>query len=149
MRQVRSIVRALSLSLLLLGCGAESGSAAGGGGAEATFPDAPLMVVKTDHGALSFEVRTSPSQPPTRGLITVEIVATDVDGKPVDGLDLTVQPWMPQMGHGASTKPTIEAKGRGRYVVSHVACFMPGRWELRTAIAGAVNDSATVAFQIQ
>jgi hypothetical protein len=81
-------------------------------------------------------------------LFTVEIVATDADGKPVDGLDLAVRPWMPDMGHGASTKPSIEAKGDGHYVVSHVACVMPGRWELRTSIAGAVNDSATVALQI-
>jgi hypothetical protein len=147
MRQVMSI--GLALSLVLLGCSVESTSGAGGGGAEATFPSAPLMVVESDHGALSFEVRTSPAQPPSRGLIAVEIVATDANGKPVDGLDLAVQPWMPQMGHGASTKPTIEAKGDGRYVVSHVACFMPGRWELRTAITGAVKDSATVAFQIQ
>ena len=142
------IIVGLALSLLLLGCSVESGSGAGGGGGEATFPAEPLMVLKTDHGGLSFEVRTSPVQPPTRGLITVEIVATDADGSPVDGLDLTVQPWMPQMGHGASTKPSIEAKGDGHYVVSRVACFMPGQWELRTSIAGAVKDSATVTFQI-
>ena len=149
MRQVISV--GLALSLLLLGCSLESGSGAGaggGGGGEATFPAAPLMVVKSDHGALSFEVRTSPVQPPTRGLITVEILATDANDEPVDGLDLAVQPWMPQMGHGASTKPSIDAKGEGRYVISHVACFMPGRWELRMSIAGAVKDSATVAFQI-
>ena len=141
----------LALSLLMLGCSVESSSGAGGGGGgggAATFPSEPLLVQKTDHGALSFEVRTSPAQPPSRGLTTVEIVVTDADGMPVDGLDLAVQPWMPEMGHGASTKPSIEAKGDGHYVVSRVAFFMPGRWELRTSIAGAVKDSATVAFQI-
>ena len=140
----------LALSLLLLGCGAESsGSAgAGGGGSETTFPSDALATLKTDHGALSFEVRTAPAQPPKRGLFSVEIVATDADGKPVDGLDLAVQPWMPEMGHGASTKPSIEAMGDGHYVVSNVAFVMPGRWELRTSIAGAVKDSATVPFQI-
>lgn len=145
MRNVISV--GLALGLLLLGCTGESGTAAGGG-AEPTFPAAPLMTLKTDHGALSLEVRTAPVQPPPRGLFTVELVATDMNGKPVDGLDLGVQPWMPQMGHGASTKPSIEAKGDGHYVISDVACSMPGRWELRTTIAGAVQDSATVAFQI-
>ena len=145
MRQVISV--GLALAWLLLGCGGESSSGAGGG-ADVVFPADPLTTLKSDHGALAFEVRTAPQQPPARGLSTVEIVATDGAGKPVDGLVLAVQPWMPEMGHGASTKPSIEAKGDGHYVVSHVACVMPGRWELRTSIAGAVNDSATVTFQI-
>ena len=140
------ISAALALSMLALGCSGEA-SSAGSGGAEATFPAEPLATVVTDQG-LSIEVRTAPEQPPTRGVIDVELVVSDADGKPVDGLDLAVQPWMPQMGHGASTKPSIEAKGGGHYVVSDVAFFMPGTWELRTSIAGAKNDSATVNFQI-
>ena len=138
----------LALSMLALGCSSGSSSAGGGGGgAEATFPAEPLATVVTDQG-LSIEVRTAPEQPPTRGVIDVELVVNDADGKPVDGLDLAVQPWMPQMGHGASTKPSIEAMGGGHYVVSKVAFFMPGQWELRTSIAGSTNDSATVNFQI-
>jgi hypothetical protein len=136
----------LAFSTLVLGCSSETGGAAGGG-PEVTFPAEALATVVTDQG-LSIEVRTAPDQPPSRGLIDVELVVNDADGKPVDGLDLTVQPWMPQMGHGASTKPSIEAMGRGHYVVSKVAFFMPGQWELRTSIAGSMNDSATVNFQI-
>ena len=136
----------LALSMLALGCSSETSSTASGG-AETTFPAEPLATVTTEQD-MSIEVRTAPEQPPTRGLVDVELVVTDADGKPVDGLDLAVQPWMPQMGHGASTKPTIEAMGGGRYVVSKVAFFMPGLWELRTSIAGTTNDRATVNFQI-
>lgn len=136
----------LALSMLVLGCSSETSGAAGGGAAT-TFPAEPLATVPTEHG-LSIEVRTAPEQPPARGLIDVELVVNDADGKPLDGLDLAVQPWMPQMGHGASTKPTIEAMGGGHYVVSNVAFFMPGRWELRTSITGTLNDRATVNFQI-
>lgn len=138
----------LALSLLALGCSSELGSSAAGGEGDVTFPAEPLATVETEQGGLSIEVRTAPEQPPTRGLIDVELTVTGPDGKPVDGLDLAVQPWMPQMGHGASTKPSIEAKGGGHYVVSDVAFFMPGRWELRTSIAGSTNDRATVNFQI-
>jgi hypothetical protein len=144
---MRNVISAgLALSLFVLGCTGESSGSAGGGGA--TFPDAPLATLKSDQGGISIAVRTSPEQPPGRGLIDVELVATDANGAPLDGLELGVQPWMPEMGHGASTKPKIEAKGGGHYVVSDVALFMPGRWELRTSIAGPVNDSATVDLQI-
>lgn len=136
----------LALSMLALGCSSGASNAAGGG-TETTFPAEPLATVVTDQG-LSIEVRTAPEQPPARGLTDVELVVSDADGKPVDGLDLGVQPWMPQMGHGASTKPTIEAMGGGHYVISNVAFFMPGQWELRTTIAGSMNDRATVQFQI-
>ena len=40
----------------------------------------------------------------------------------------------------------------GRYVISDVELFMPGKWELRTALGlhapAAGQDSATPAFQI-
>lgn len=145
MRTLLSI--GFALSLALLGCSVDTGAAAGGDPA-LTFPAQPLATVASEEDGLSIEVRTAPAQPPTRGLTTVELVVTDANGKPVDGLDLSMQPWMPQMGHGASTKPTIEAMGGGHYVVSNVALFMPGRWELRTSIGGARNDRATVDVQI-
>jgi hypothetical protein len=139
----------LTLGVMALGCTVESSGASGGaGGSGAVFPEAPLTILTTGGSALRIEVRTAPDQPPKRGLISVEYRVTDAAGKPVDGLALGVQPWMPEMGHGASTKPSIEAMGEGRYVISNVAFVMPGQWELRTSIAGAINDSATVGFQI-
>jgi hypothetical protein len=52
------------------------------------------------------------------------------------------------MGHGASIVPSITDEGSGRYVASDVDFFMPGTWELRTTLAGALQDSATPTFQI-
>lgn len=113
-----------------------------------SFPADPLLVAKTAQGSLQIEVRTSPAQPPGRGPIAVEYTITDSGGQPRDDLDLAVVPWMPAMGHGTSTKPAIEARGDGRYVASGVSLFMPGRWELRTAITGPVKDSTTVVLDI-
>ncbi|MFT3766781.1 MAG: FixH family protein [Minicystis sp.] len=130
----------LAAAALLAGCSGEPVDA----GAEG-FPEAPLATVTSDGGAVTIEVRTSPTQPPSRGRISVEYRVT---AAPAGALDLDVLPWMPDMGHGASTKPTVEDRGGGRYVVTGVDVFMPGRWELRTTITGAVTDSAIVPFQI-
>src|SRR5262245_33423403 len=127
-------------------------SALGCGGAEPpgeeVFPAGPFKTMKSDHGELTIEIRTAPEQPPGRGLSSVEYRITGEDGLPRDELALSVVPWMPAMGHGASTTPIITAKGGGRYVASEVSMFMPGRWDLRTTIAGPVKDSVTIALQI-
>ena len=87
-------------------------------------------------------MRTAPSQPPPRGTCTVEFVVTDAAGAPKDGLDVTLVPWMPAHGHGASVKPTIVAKGNGRYVATNVDFFMPGQWELRTSFSPGDDHAA-------
>lgn len=132
-----------------LGCGEDPS-----GGTGASFPEAPLTTFASESGALDVEVRTAPDQPPARGVVSVEYRITGKDGKPVDGLGVTVVPWMPQMAHGASVKPSVAAMGGGRYVISEVELFMPGTWELRTTFGqgtGAQDpgqDRATLSLQI-
>ncbi len=134
-----------------LGC--SSGSA---GGADATFPAAAFTTMTSAKGGLTIAVRTAPTQPPNQGLDTVEytITAAGASGDagdvptPADGLEITVVPWMPDMGHGASITPAIAAMGDGRYVISDVELFMAGKWQLRTTIAGPIEDSVTPTFQI-
>lgn len=129
----------LALALGLAGCAAPESQ----GGA--AFASAPYATITSDAGLVTFEVRTGPAQPPSRGVVRLEY--TVVRGAE-DGLDLDVEPWMPAMGHGATVEPTVEAEGEGRYVVSGVQLFMPGEWEISTSISGAVNDHATVVLQI-
>jgi hypothetical protein len=146
---MRALIRSLPLfslllSPLLLGCSGETGGEASSG----AFPAEAYTTMVGEKGAVTFEIRTAPTQPPSRGLVTVEYRISDMAGAPLDGLDLQVLPWMPAMGHGASTDPSIEAKGEGRYLASKVSFFMPGSWELRSTVAGAVEDRAIVTFQI-
>ena len=133
----------LALLFTAAGCGAESDPQ----GAD-TFPDAAYDTLQGDAGKLVVEVRTAPIQPPARGLTNVELRVATPAGDSVDGLTLSATPWMPDMGHGASVKPSVAAEGDGRYVVSDVNMFMPGRWELVIATTGTVEDSAKVSFQI-
>ncbi len=120
---------------------------------EPTFQAVSYLTVTTttDSGApgtLAVEVRTSP-QPPQRGTIAVELTVTGVaDASPRDGLLIQVLPWMPQDNHGASIAPVVTSEGSGKYLVTGVDLFMPGRWELRTTFSGPVTDHAAPAFDV-
>ncbi|HVY45518.1 MAG TPA: FixH family protein, partial [Minicystis sp.] len=133
MRLARAVAFGLAAPLLV-GCAADAGG--GGAGGAAPFPAKALATIASENG-LSVEVRTSPSQPPSRGEAAVEFTVRDAQGEPVDGLTVTGQPWMPDMGHGASTNPTVEAEGGGVYRFDRVELFMPGRWELRASLTGS------------
>lgn len=131
-------------------CGGSSASPGGGASSDGgAFPAAPLMMVTSTSGALAIEVRTSPEQPPTRGESTVQLVITDATtSAPRSGLTLDTVPWMPAMGHGASTTPNVVETNPGVYEIRSLELFMPGKWELRTNISGAITDHATPSFQI-
>lgn len=113
------------------------------------FPAAPLTMLVTDGQKLKVDLRTSPDQPPTVGVDSVELVVTDGEsGAPLDGLTVTMTPWMPAMGHGASVPPELQAMGKGRYVFTNVSLFMPGEWQLRTQFSGEVSDCVEPIFNV-
>lgn len=140
------LLPAILCAALLAGCGAETTPS--GSSNTADFPDEPLLAQASDGGQLTIELRTSPSQPPARGLSIVELSIADAQGDPMDDLVVTAVPWMPDMGHGTSVKPTVTNAGGGKYEIDNVNMFMPGRWDLRTEMTGPLDDSATFAFQI-
>jgi hypothetical protein len=129
---------------LAAGCAAPPPEAGDG-----DFPAEPYATITSDRGAFVMEVRTAPKQPPTRGSAAVELRITDAEGAPIDDLDLSAVPFMPDMGHAASNEPEIERLGEGRYGIAPVDMFMSGRWELITTVEGPVHDSAKVAFEIE
>jgi YtkA-like len=128
------------LVLLALAAACSSGGSPASS-ANASFPPDAYANATSDSGKLRVEVRTSP-QPPPRGACAVELAVTDASSAPVDGLNVSVVPWMDAMGHGASIKTEVTPKGGGKYVVGNVSLFMPGTWTLRIAFAGPVDDHA-------
>jgi hypothetical protein len=152
---LRRRLAACCAACLLAACGGESGPTdiADFGDASTVMPLAdagPYGEIMSESGALRFEIRTGPTQPPTRGVSTVWLTVSDVEsGEPATGLELAVVPWMPAMGHGTSVKPAIEAVSDGQFVVSRVNLYMGGKWDLRIAISGAVTDRATIHFAIR
>lgn len=70
----------------------------------------------------------------------------DAQGRPVEGAEIEVTPWMPGMNHGVPWVPTVKETGGGQYrMVFHLS--MEGLWELRMGIAkGEVTD--IVVFEL-
>lgn len=112
---------------------------------DSPFESTPLTTVTCNAGALKLAVWTSPTQPPSRGVLTLKLLATDAtSGTPLDGLTLDMVPEMPSMGHGTPTVPKINAEGDGVYIAADVDLFMAGRWELRVTITGSASDLCVV-----
>ncbi|MDB4947040.1 MAG: hypothetical protein JWP97_6574 [Labilithrix sp.] len=143
-------------ALLVLGVTLAVAAASGGCGSDGAaspsdFADAPAAVVTGDASALRIAIHSAPAAQPSRGVNALRLVVTRVaDGAPAAGLDVSVTPWMPAMGHGASVSPTVRAAAEpGVYIAENVSLFMPGLWEIRTTIGGATSDHATAQFEIQ
>jgi hypothetical protein len=138
----------LGAALLAAGCG---GQAATPTAPVLEFQGPPALTIASASGQLTVGVWWSPSQP-TVGYDAAQLSITDATGAPVTGLTLTIVPWMPAYGHGASVAPTVSETMPGLYVATPLDFFMAGNWELRTAIdratdggnsdAGAIDDSA-------
>ena len=100
-------------------------------------------------GNLRIGVWWSPLQP-TVGYDAAQLSISDATGAPVSGLALTVVPWMPAHGHGASVQPAVTETAPGVYAVTPLDFFMAGQWEVRTAISngadgGGAGDTASIA----
>jgi hypothetical protein len=129
------MMKALLVGMLLWGAGQLS---------------APVTVgtAASTSGRIRVEV-LSQTTPLRRGVQTFQVRLTDAtSGKPVSGVVLSVQPWMPAMGHGISEVPRVTARDPGTFEVSDADLFMPGVWELRFTLKGTVEDSATVTLKL-
>jgi hypothetical protein len=114
-----------------------------------SFSNVALVGMPSESGKYFVEVRTAPTQPPTRGVATVDLVVRDrATNAPVDGLDVEVIPWMVAHAHGASVVPSVTPQGDGHYLVSNVGFFMPGAWQLRTTLNGSVSDHVAPSIDI-
>jgi hypothetical protein len=137
----------LALAALLATAACSSASAPAPG----AFPAEAFQSFSTDKSQLQIELRMSP-QPPVEGLNSAEYTVTDATTQaPVDGLTVSLVPWMPAMGHGTSIVPTLTPMGNGVYLFTDLSLFMAGEWQLRTqfsGLSGQVSDSAAPTFSV-
>jgi YtkA-like len=133
----------LTLALALAACGGTPPPPE----VPASFPPAALVAVASATGALHIELRSAPD-PLVRGQNVGQITISDANGQPVDGLTLTVLPWMPAHGHGTSVQPAISSSGVGVFIANPLYLFMAGQWELRMTFDGEAHDTATAIVDI-
>jgi hypothetical protein len=141
--RLRAVARAIPLAAALLGVGC-GGEQAPLGPAPLVFSGAPAETVASVGGQASISIRWSWS-PPVVGYDASELTITDGTGAPMTGLMLSIVPWMPAHGHGASVAPTVIDKGPdgfpGVYWVTPLDFYMSGTWQLLTTIKSAMNDT--------
>jgi hypothetical protein len=134
----------LGAALLVAACGGQTATPTA---PVLEFPGAPALTLASGSGQLTVGVWWSPVQP-TVGYDAAQLAITDPTGAPVTGLTLTIVPWMPAYGHGASVEPTVSETMPGVYVATPLDFFMAGNWELKTAMArataGGASDAGTV-----
>jgi YtkA-like len=140
----------LAAALAVAGCGE---AAAPLQVAPLTFAGPAAETVSSASGAVTIAVRWSWS-PPVVGYDAGELTLTDTSGQPMTGYTLSVVPWMPAHGHGASVAPTVNETSPGVYVAAPLDFYMSGTWQLLTSITGppvataAFHDSAQPSVDI-
>jgi hypothetical protein len=108
-----------------------------------------------DHGTINVRLVSATPAPPIKGNNAWTLEVTDASGAPLDGLTLTVKPYMPDHRHGSSITPQVAAAGHGTYDVTLLNLGMPGIWTVTFDVAAAgstgdagATDSATFTFCI-
>ena len=81
------------------------------------------------------------------GVNAVEIILHDAAGADVPEAELSVTPWMPDMGHGVPEEPEVTERGGGVYTVENIVFSMTGYWQLTVkAEKGDLSDTAVFSF---
>jgi hypothetical protein len=110
-------------------------------------PYAVGLSAKATDGAFAVTFVDAMPAPPTKGENVWTVKISDGSGGPVTGATVTVNPFMPDHGHGSSIVPQVTPMGTdGTYAVSLLDLFMPGIWQVTFDIAPASGPTDTVVF---
>jgi hypothetical protein len=100
----------------------------------------------TEKGRYSVEMLVIGNELKT-GMNAVDVIVHDESDADVMGAEITLTPWMPDMGHGVKEVPKVTERGGGLYSIENVEISMPGRWELRVKVKkGKTKDEVVFEF---
>jgi FtsP/CotA-like multicopper oxidase with cupredoxin domain len=82
-----------------------------------------------------------------KGVNRLDLIIHDRGDQDIEGAEIEVTPWMPDMGHGVSEEPVVSEKGDGLYTVGNIDVIMAGNWQLKISIkAASLEDSVVFEF---
>lgn len=109
-----------------------------------------LGTVRTGTGGLlKAKLVAADPAPPIKGDNVWTLQILDASDQPLDGVALTVKPFMPDHGHGTPIAATVTEVGMGhQYRVTPVNLWMPGYWEIRLTLDAGGGKTDATAFKI-
>ena len=108
-------------------------------------PLAGASVASLD-GTVRVTVESVDPAVPARGNNFWVVQVADGAGAPLEGATISIQPFMPDHGHGSPSPASAEPLGGGRYQLSPLNFSMPGLWELRLGITPAGGARVAVTL---
>jgi len=150
MTSTRRILAVSSIAAALAACGGDDGFEDDpvDCAAEARDDDYVAGMVKTGE-RWSFALVDAAPAPPDEGDNTWSLHIADGEAG-VEGLALTVTPWMPDHDHGTPIAAVATEAAGGDYTVAPINLWLPGLWEVTVEGSdGASTDSAAFAFCIE
>jgi hypothetical protein len=121
----------------------DSGTAPDCDGAE---PFVAGMTATTSGSGTTVALAAAAPTPPDVGDNAWTLEVSDASG-PVEGLVVTVTPWMPLHGHGLSPADYAATdQGGGTYAVAPFDLIMPGLWEFTVRLGDDGADEAVFAL---
>jgi hypothetical protein len=110
-------------------------------------PYAAGLSAASADGKVKVTFASSMPSPPAKGQNSWLIDLADALGAPIDGATVTLKPFMPDHGHGASVVPTVKAGSKpGEYAVTDIELFMPGVWQNTFTVTPSGGAAEAVVF---
>lgn len=102
----------------------------------------------TENGSYTVKLTSDPA-PPTKGVNMWMIEVSDAAG-PVTGANITVEPFMPEHGHGSDSVANVSDEDEGMYHAHPVELQMLGVWDTTITIEkDGVTDTVHFVFDVE
>ena len=100
----------------------------------------------TEQGLFGVEM-VIPDERLAIGINSLDLIVHDKEHGDIEGATVTMEPWMPEMGHGSFSATEVTEKGGGLYRVENIVMIMGGHWEMRVDIKkGDLEDRVVFDF---
>ncbi len=100
----------------------------------------------TEKGVFGVEMEI-PAKRLMVGVNTINLILHDNRDRDMQGANVSVTPWMPEMGHGVFSPLKVTEKGNGLYAVENIVLVMGGHWEFRVNVKwGEEEDNVVFDF---